>query len=127
MWRLHVVTQAHSFGFSGECDTVCLARNVFDNGVRECQIEGAISERQMASVGDYPLKASVDAVGLREIYDHDARQRLEEVPIIGRAADVDDAGVFRNRKGIREPAEATAAEVAADGLMQSRDAECDGW
>jgi len=124
--RLDVVAAADSFGFSGERDAVFLAGNVFHNGVREGQIECAIVERQMASVGDYPLKASVGVVGLREIYDHDARQRLEEIPIIGRAADVDDAGVFRNRKCLREPAEAAAAEVAADWLMQTRDAECDG-
>jgi hypothetical protein len=125
--RLNVVGSTHSLGLSCKCDTVFLAGDVFDNRVREGQIEHAISERQMASVGDYPLKASVGVVGLREIYDHDARQRLEEIPVIGRAADVDNARAFRNRKCLREPAEAAAAEVAADWLMQARDAECDGW
>ena len=115
--RLDVVGSAHSLGFSGERYTVFLAGNVFDNRVREGQIEGAISERQMLGVGNHPLKASVDVVGLREIYDHDARQRFEEIPVIGRTSDVDDARVFRNRKRLREPAEAAAAEVAADWLM----------
>ena len=95
--------------------------DVLDDRVAENDVEGAVGEGEGAAVGENASKLRIEGfAGARHVDDGHARVHVEQRPVEGRTAYIEDAGFIGDGEGAGETAHTARAEVADGGIEQGR-------
>jgi hypothetical protein len=94
---------------------------MLDYRVAEDDIEGAVGEGKGAAVGEDAAEVDIERfAGAGHIDDGHARVHVEQRPVEGRTAYIEDAGFSGDGEGAGETAHTARAEVADGGIEQGR-------
>src|ERR1035438_9447743 len=110
--RLHPETAAHARHLAREAPLAGGIADVLDHGIAEYYVEGPIAKRQRAGVSGHPLGGARQVgAGPRHVQQDQPRLHGSELPIVGRAADIEDARIGADRKLPHKALHAAAAEA----------------